>query len=254
MLAECSNRERLAAVLREFGVAAGFPLALLGRPGPVACRFWTDEGGAAVVAQLGGNVIPLFRRGCARGVAEWLRAQSGLLTQMIVPEPMGNELLGVGQLPSPLTSVTETLAEMRELRAEPPADLRVAGTEDGARLARLYRPHTFAVAEFLPFPERFRWALEAGRFCYIERDGQPVAACHTLPEAAGIGQIMGVVTDPDYPGHGLGRAVVAGLCRMLLDGGLAPRLFYETRNNATRGLYRSLGFQDRIAYLTINFL
>jgi ribosomal protein S18 acetylase RimI-like enzyme len=254
MLSECSDRERLSAALREFGVAARFPLALLDRPGPAACRFWADEGAAAVVAQLGGNVIPLFRRGCGRAVAEWLRAQSGLLTQMIVPEPLGNELLGISRLPSHRTSVTEMLAEMRELRAEAPADLRVAGTEDSVRLAQLYRPQTFAVAEFLPFPERFRYALAAGRFCYIERDGRPVAACHTLPEAAGIGQVMGVVTDPSYRGRGLGRAVVTGLCRMLLDGGLVPQLFYETRNNATRGLYRSLGFEDRIAYLTIDFL
>jgi ribosomal protein S18 acetylase RimI-like enzyme len=252
---ECFETNRIAAVLGQFGGAARFPLALLDRPGPGACRFWTSEedGGVAVV-RLGGNILPLFRSGCGSRVAEWLRAQSGSLTQMMVPEPLGEELLATGRLPPHHAPVRETLAEMRELRAHAPSGLCVASPQECAQLARLYRPNSFVVAEFLPFPERFRYALETGRFCYLQCDGRPVAACHTLPEASGIGQVMGVITDPEYRGRGLGREVVAGLCRMLLDDDLTPQIFYETGNQATRSLYRSLGFVDRIPYLAIDFL
>jgi ribosomal protein S18 acetylase RimI-like enzyme len=253
MLAECSDRASLTLALRPFGEAASFPLGLLGRPGPGVCRFWTGDESNVVVTRLGGNIIPLFRSGCGRSVAEWLRSESRL-TQMIVPEPLGNELLEIDLLPEHCAPVRETLAAMRELRSPGAAEVRVASTEDSAKLAQLYRPRSFSVAEFMPFRERFQLALETGRFCYIECDGRPVAACHTLPESAGIGQVMGVITDPEYRGRGLGRAVVAGLCRMLLADGLTPRLFYETLNNTTASLYRSLGFEDLLAYLTIDFL
>src|SRR5262249_49171598 len=159
-----------------------------------------------------------------------------------------------GRLPAHRTPVAETLAEMRDLRSEPARDLRMAGPADAERLARLYPGRSFNVVEFLPFPERFRMALATGRFCYLEHDSAPVAACHTLPEAEGIGQIMGVVVDPDHRGRGLGRAVVAGLCRALLDEGVVPRLFYETNNETTRTLYRSLGFESCLSYLTIDCL
>jgi ribosomal protein S18 acetylase RimI-like enzyme len=212
-----------------------------------------DGGGGVVIGRIGGNVLPLFQPGRGGEVAEWLGTQSGL-TQMIVPEPQGMELGETGRLPAHRAPVAETLAELRELRAEPPDDLRAAGPPDAERLAPLYRPQTFHVAQFLPFPERFRIALATGRFCYLERDGRPVAACHTLPEAEGIGQIMGVVADPAYRGRGLGRAVVAGLCRILLDEGIRPRLFYETHDETAGGLYRSLGFERRVPYLTVDFL
>ena len=253
MLAASSDQEKLASVLRQFGAAGVFPLALLRRPGLAECRFWADDAGDVVATRLAGNVLPLFRHGRAGAVARWLREQSGL-SQMIVPESQGAELVEKEELPAHRTPVAETLAEMRELHAESPADLRTAGPADAERLARLYPPQTFHVAEFLPFPERFRVALATGRFCYLERDGRPVAACHSLPEAEEIGQIMGVVADPAYRGRGLGRAVVAGLCRALLNDNLQPLLFYETNNETTRGLYRSLGFEEICPYLTVDFL
>jgi len=53
---------------------------------------------------------------------------------------------------------------------------------------------------------------------------------------------------------GLGRAVVAGLCRILLDQGIRPRLFHETHNETASGLYRSLGFERCLPCLTVDFL
>src|SRR5207237_819344 len=128
--------------------------------------------------------------------------------------------------------VIEILAEIPLLRSAENSTERVvrATAADKERLAPLYPPARFNVTEFLPFAQRFELAVATGRFYFIERNGAPVAACHSLTEGAGIAMIMGVVTDPAWRKNGFARAAVAAICRDVLNDGLRPRLMFESDN------------------------
>jgi len=144
---------------------------------------------------------------------------------------------------------------MRELRGESSAEPVLRATAaDRERLAPLYPPARFNVIEFLPFEKRFELALTSGRIYYVERNGLPVAACHTLAEGTGIAMIMGVVTDPGWRKKGLARTAMSRLCGDLLKEGLRPRLMFESDNAITRSLYESLGFESVARFATIDLI
>ncbi len=244
----------LERLYRSFGVAADFPRALLARPGPARCEFWRDAAGSVLIARIGWTVLAVYKPGCGSAVAEWLCGQQGI-RQMTAPASVSAELLAC-PLPAHKPPVAETQAELHQLAHSEAKEAGVqrATAGDAGKLRSVYPPSSFNVGEFLPFEQRFELALSCGRMYYVEREGQAVAACHTLPEAAGIAQIMGVVTAPAWRGKGLARIMMNALCRDLLADGCTPRLFYETENAVTRKLYHSLGFQDCFAFTTIDFL
>jgi GNAT superfamily N-acetyltransferase len=242
------------AVAARFG-AHGVPVAaLLKRPGLASCACAVNSNANVLIVRLGCSAFALADAEHTAIVAGWLAAQCGL-TQLVIALPAGQRLLESQALPPMRQSCEEMFAQMKALQIESNAAAKIerATAADAELLAPLYAANPFNVSQFLPFAERFRLALETGRFYFIRaEDGRAGGACHTLPEATGLGLIMGVVTGPDFRGRGWGKALMVRLCRDLLNDGLQPSLFYEANNPVTRTLYRSLGFEDAAAFLTID--
>ena len=74
-------------------------------------------------------------------------------------------------------------------------------------------------------------------------DGRPIGtlAMERTDDQTGI---YGFVVDPELQGRGLGRAILARVCRQVrADGVREVRLEVEVRNERALGLYTSLGFE-----------
>jgi mycothiol synthase len=93
--------------------------------------------------------------------------------------------------------------------------------------------------------EREPWFDPRG-FLLHERDGRLAGSCWTkvhLEHRPPLGEIYVIGVDPDFGGHGLGRALVlAGLDHMANDGITAGMLYVDADNMAARRLYDGLGF------------
>jgi GNAT superfamily N-acetyltransferase len=246
---------QIAAKLSAFGIAGDFPRALLHCGADSSCQCWTSTSGNALAVRVGWTILPLFEMSDVEATVALLASQEGL-RQIIVPESIAQPVTECAKTLGAREPVIEILAEMPALRASENSAERVvrATPADRKRLAPLYPPARFNVTEFLTFEQRFEWAISTGRFYYIERNGQPVAACHTIAEGCGLAMIMGVVTDPAWRKNGFARTAVAKLCRDVLSDGLRPRLMFESDNAITRSLYESLGFQERMRFATIDLI
>lgn len=78
---------------------------------------------------------------------------------------------------------------------------------------------------------------------YIIRQGEQIV-CHaaTYAEVDNLAVISGVITHPDYRGHGYALTLVSKLCEDLLSEGKQPHLFYYTKES--EGLYKKIGFHS----------
>lgn len=91
------------------------------------------------------------------------------------------------------------------------------------------------------------WFDPAG-FLLHERDGRLAAFCWTKLHPAtaadpALGEIYVIAVDPDFGGHGLGRALtLAGLASIADRGVTTGMLFVDESNETAVGLYRKLGF------------
>jgi GNAT superfamily N-acetyltransferase len=253
-LKRCAIRDTLQidGALKSLGIAGDFPRALLQSDGAAEC--WADSAGRAVIVRVGWTALPLFEHSTAAAVVAWLSAQEGL-RQIIVPESMAAPVCQWAKEQGAREAVIEILAEMTALRGERSNEPVLRATEaDAARLAVLYPPASFNVIEFLPFKKRFELAVSSGRLYYVERNGIPAAACHSIAEADGFAVIMGVVTAPAWRKRGLARLVVSQLCADLLKENRRPRLMFESDNAITRTFYASLGFDSRARFVTIDLI
>jgi mycothiol synthase len=107
-------------------------------------------------------------------------------------------------------------------------------------------------------PEQGRWDLatiearerepwfEADGFRVLEIDGHMVGSCWTKVHREfrpPVGEIYVISVDPDYHGHGWGRALTrAGLDWLGSQGIGAGMLYVDSANVAAVGMYRSMGF------------
>jgi predicted GNAT family acetyltransferase len=62
--------------------------------------------------------------------------------------------------------------------------------------------------------------------------------------AAGLREVSGVCTHPDFQGRGLARRLTAKLIRRQMLRGETPFLHVMSANAAARELYRRMGFRD----------
>jgi mycothiol synthase len=151
------------------------------------------------------------------------------------------------QLRRPLPLEPETTARAHRL----PTRSFVVGTDEQAWLYVNNRA-------FADHPEQGGWALEElwereaepwfdpHGFLLHEADGRLAAFCWTkvhADHAPPLGEIYVIGVDPDFHGHGLGRAMtVAGLESLASRGVRVGMLYVESANAPALGLYYDLGF------------
>jgi ribosomal protein S18 acetylase RimI-like enzyme len=92
-----------------------------------------------------------------------------------------------------------------------------------------------------PFGPR---TIELGEyFGYFEGE-RLVAMAGERMQAAGLREISGVCTHPDYQGRGLARKLMAKLVRRQMARAETPFLHVMRANDATHQLYLRMGFED----------
>ncbi len=88
--------------------------------------------------------------------------------------------------------------------------------------------------------------LDTGQYLGVRRDGRlvAVAGVHVWSPVYRICALGNVTTHPGHRGKGIGKAVVAALCRRLLETVDHITLNVKADNDSAVGLYRSLGFTE----------
>ena len=116
--------------------------------------------------------------------------------------------------------------------------LRVAMADDAPVVARLLAAG-FGHAPDHPFA---RLMVDTGRTLLIERGGDALGTVR-ITHDGGVGGVYGFAIDPAHQGQGIGRDVLARVCRQLRDEG-ARRVQLEVAvdNERALDLYLSLGF------------
>ena len=97
----------------------------------------------------------------------------------------------------------------------------------------------------------FRPSMTADHtFCGVRDGGRLVAAAgtHVYDQSLRVAAIGAVLTDPDYRGHGLGKAVTAGVIDRLRDRAKIVGLNVTDTNAPAIRVYESLGFRAGLAY------
>jgi GNAT superfamily N-acetyltransferase len=92
-----------------------------------------------------------------------------------------------------------------------------------------------------PFGPR---TIELGEYFGVFDGERLVAMAGERMHAAGLREISGVCTHPDYQGRGLARRLVAKLVRRQLQRNETPFLHVMRDNAAARGLYERMGFRN----------
>jgi mycothiol synthase len=156
-----------------------------------------------------------------------------------------------------LTFGREILQMRRPLPAdEPPADFETRAFRVGEDEEAWLEVNNRA---FAGHHEQSAWDLESLRlrmaepwfdpdgFLLHERDGRLAGFCwakiHRGIEPP-IGEIYVIAVDPDFVGHGLGRALTLAGLRWLYRAGVGTGMLYvDSTNDAALNLYRRLGFR-----------
>lgn len=87
--------------------------------------------------------------------------------------------------------------------------------------------------------------LQTKQYFGIRRDGRlvSVAGVHVYSERYEVAALGNIVTHPDYRGNGLGKSVVARLCRSLSETVEHIGLNVKSDNEIAISMYKGLGFE-----------
>jgi ribosomal protein S18 acetylase RimI-like enzyme len=96
-------------------------------------------------------------------------------------------------------------------------------------------------------------SFEAGRYVWVRKGDDVVAAAGIHFETDDVGQIANVLVRKDARREGLGRAVTVAVARRIRAAGKVASLFVRSDNDAAIALYEKLGFKTvrRMASLTV---
>jgi ribosomal protein S18 acetylase RimI-like enzyme len=107
-----------------------------------------------------------------------------------------------------------------------------------------HAPQALALAELThPGPFGLR-TLELGDYFGCFEGERLIAMAGERSCAAGLREVSGVCTHPEFQGHGLARRLTAKLIRRQMLRGETPFLHVMSANAAARELYRRMGFRD----------
>jgi ribosomal protein S18 acetylase RimI-like enzyme len=107
-----------------------------------------------------------------------------------------------------------------------------------------HAPQALALAELThPGPFGLR-TLELGDYFGCFEGERLIAMAGERSCAAGLREVSGVCTHPDFQGRGLARRLTAKLIRRQMLRGETPFLHVMSANAAARELYRRMGFRD----------
>lgn len=154
----------------------------------------------------------------------------------------------------------------------PPHGLRVAQTRELLQMVagEVAAPQERTDPEAVPLGEEHADAMTAlalatrpgpwaeltrcyGPYYGIFRDGRLAAmAGERMLPAAGLAEVSGVCTWPEFQGQGLGARLIRHVMASMRARGDRPYLHSYAENEVAIGLYRKLGFRDRrIMVLTV---
>jgi GNAT superfamily N-acetyltransferase len=111
--------------------------------------------------------------------------------------------------------------------------LRPEHAAQALELATLTRPGPFGIR-----------TIELGEYFGYFEDERLVAMAGERMHVAGLREISGVCTHPDYQGKGLARKLMAKLIHRQMARGEKPFLHVMRTNDAAHQLYLRMGFED----------
>lgn len=80
-------------------------------------------------------------------------------------------------------------------------------------------------------------------YLYLLDEGKIVSQAVVTTTTSKINQIEGVYTLPDYRGNGYAKAIVAKLCKNIIEKNKKPALIVSKSNAAAKKAYKDLGFE-----------
>jgi ribosomal protein S18 acetylase RimI-like enzyme len=144
-----------------------------------------------------------------------------------------------GTAPADWHIAVESTMEKMLWQGETPKD---DAALDAIPLGPQHAPAALALAELThPGPFGLR-TLELGEYFGYFDDERLVAMAGERSAAAGLREISGVCTHPDYQGRGLARRLTLKLIRRELARGETPFLHVMSGNHTARLLYHNMGF------------
>jgi uncharacterized protein len=126
--------------------------------------------------------------------------------------------------------------DFRPVSPPPQACIRPAQRTDLAQLVAFYA----GAGAMQRTPKGVERPLTDGYFWVAEVEGEVCAAALTNAVGGGYAMIGGVYTAPAWRGQGFSQAVCSALCRVLLEDGLVPSLYWMAPDAGH--VYRKLGF------------
>jgi ribosomal protein S18 acetylase RimI-like enzyme len=162
-------------------------------------------------------------------------------------------IVGPGGLALLLTDFEPTSGWQR-LRTFPVLQMvleaELGGVED-PRVESLDATDATEMAALVAAAEPGPWAActhELGAFVGIRVDGRLVAMAGQRMSVPGATELSAVCTDPDFRGHGYGRAVVVAIAAHTVGTGTQPFLHVRDDNVGARRVYEHVGFRTRAAF------
>jgi ribosomal protein S18 acetylase RimI-like enzyme len=113
--------------------------------------------------------------------------------------------------------------------------LGAADAAEMVALAELTKPGPFAMRTH-----------ELGTYIGIRDNGKLVAMAGERLRVPGLTEISGVCTHPEHTGKGYAAALIRELLAQIRANGEQPFLHVREANTRAAGLYRHLGFRDRV--------
>jgi GNAT superfamily N-acetyltransferase len=158
---------------------------------------------------------------------------------------LGDQVYFVGACPHSLPAGWRFVARSNILQLFPTGEIPEGGEDAGTILGESARAAMRGLTS-IAFPDFFRErTAELGQYLGIYEDERLVAMAGERMALAGLQEISGVCTHPDFAGRGHARRLTRALLRLQHRRGVGSFLHVSEGNAGARRLYESMGFAIR---------